>query len=68
MIPTQSQPIDLRVGSGSTRRFSGRVIRVPVTNAHGAGEAKNVHARLTFLPEDGASRSSFAPREPAQGE
>jgi hypothetical protein len=44
----------------------GRVIRVPVTNERGAGEARQVHARLTFLPDD--PDGQFSPRHPAQGE
>jgi serine/threonine protein kinase len=42
---------------------TGRIIRVPVTNAQGAGEARDVHATLTF----GDSDSQFYPPS-TQGE
>ena len=45
-----TQPIYLTGADGKQHKIAnGRVIRVPVTNAQGAGEAKNVHARLRFV-------------------
>jgi hypothetical protein len=44
----------------------GRVIRVPVVNAPGAGEARQVHARLRFMDAGGRFDSAFMPG-PTQG-
>jgi hypothetical protein len=66
VVPRHSQPIPIEstssVGSPSWR---GRVIRVPVINAQGAGEANRVHARLSFLPGEHDAR--LAPRYPGSG-
>jgi hypothetical protein len=69
VIPPESQPIHVflpEIGGQPRAVGCGRVIRVPVINAHGAGTATRLHARLTFLPDhrDG----QFSPRDPAQGE
>lgn len=66
-LPTRSQMIV--VGGPAVARSAGwgRVIRVPVTNAHGAGEAIQVHARLRFLPDRKPGDRMFAPDE-TQGE
>jgi len=40
------------MGDSEPFQERGRVIRVPVSNAQGASEARQVHARLTFLPDD----------------
>lgn len=69
VIPERSEPIHVflpEMGGQPKSIGPGRVIRVPVVNAHGAGEAKEVHARLTFLPDD--RDGQFSPRHPAQGE
>jgi hypothetical protein len=69
-IPSASQVITLPQDPRRREPFppslSGRVIRVPVVNARGAGEAQQVHARLLFLPDD--VHRTLAPRDPAQGE
>ncbi|HEX8086557.1 MAG TPA: hypothetical protein VF529_19880 [Solirubrobacteraceae bacterium] len=67
-IPSHSQAIHLPDDEGRPIRWprNGRVVRVPVTNAHGAGLARQVHARLNFVPDD--RDGSFSPREIAQGE
>lgn len=62
VIPAQSQVIRL----SQKLEYPGRVIRVPVTNAHGAGTAEKVHALLHFMPDD--IYRSFAPREKAQAQ
>jgi hypothetical protein len=60
------QPISVQDGAGNPVPVGrGRVIRVPVTNAQGAGEARDVHASLRF------GDSSISPDiypEPAQAE
>jgi hypothetical protein len=61
VLPRQSQ--DIVFGEGRGVRYSGRVIRVPVINAQGAGLAERVHARLRFLPGE----RGFGP-EQAQAE
>lgn len=69
VLPTGSQPIGVDnpdLGGITQDTGRGRIIRVPVINARGAGVAKQVHARLTFLPDD--VHRTFAPRDPAQGE
>lgn len=40
------------VGGAKLIHWTGRVLRVPVTNAHGAGVACQVYARLRFMPTD----------------
>ena len=47
--------------------ITGRIIRIPVANARGAGEAKDVHARLTFMPDE-SGRDMWAPTHPIRGE
>ncbi len=67
VLPKASQAIHLPGGQpgqpGWTAR--GRVIRVPVTNAFGAGEARQVHARLRFDRTPGGS--TYLP-DPTQAE
>jgi hypothetical protein len=63
-IPSTSQVIKVSDRQGQlwpTR--PGRVIRVPVINAQGAGEAKQVHARLRFTDASGRSDRAFMPPE-----
>ena len=64
-IPEHPQPIFLSTPIGEQHRIAnGRVIQVPVTNAQGAGEAKNVHARLRFVDMQGKTEDRmFAPQE-----
>jgi hypothetical protein len=52
---------------GQRYLVDGRVIRVPVTNAHGASEARNVHARLVFQPKE-IHRGNYQPEHPIRGE
>jgi hypothetical protein len=59
-------PRQLRFGAMLTASRRGRIIRVPVINAQGAGEAKNVHAVLHFNGK-GKIDTLFYPL-PAQGE
>ena len=69
MIPTQSHPIALVPPEvrGEPRQLGlGRVARVPVVNAQGAGDATHVHAQLRFQPAD--REGLYSPRHPAQGE
>ena len=67
VIPRQSQPIPVEATSSvRSPRWAGRAIRVPVINEQGAGEAKRVHALLTFLPDERDAR--IAPRYPVQAE
>jgi hypothetical protein len=69
VLPPTSQPIHVflpETGGQPQLAGTGRVIRVPVINQRGAGEAKRVHARITFLPDD--RDGQFSPRDPAQGE
>jgi hypothetical protein len=72
VIPERSESLyRLALDEQGRRRLhnpalKGRVIRVPVTNQQGAEEARRVHARLNFLPDD--TDGSFSPRHPAQGE
>lgn len=47
-IPREAYRLTLRLGDRVARK--GRVITVSVANALGAGEARHVHARLSFLP------------------
>jgi hypothetical protein len=66
-IPETFQLIRVpREGGGPSVNLSGRIIRVPVTNAQGAGEAARVHARLRFLPDDTHS-SRFRASRPTKG-
>jgi len=66
-IPRHSQAIHVLDPSGDRMRIAnGRVIRVPVTNAQGAGEARDVHARLRF-GEGRMSDDMFFP-EPTQAQ
>jgi hypothetical protein len=65
ILPRQSQLLSLVEPDGREVRYSGRIIRVPVVNAQGAPTAPQVHARLTFLPDD--RDGSFSPDE-AQAE
>ncbi len=44
----------------------GRVVRVPVINAHGAGTALAVQVLLTILPDD--KEGAFSPRDPVLAE
>lgn len=68
MLPAHSQRIVVSDRGGELfERSFGRVIRVPVTNAQGAGEAKQVHARLRFEAQGRPLDRQFAP-PPAQGE
>jgi hypothetical protein len=48
---------------GTPLRYRGRVIRVPVINALGAGQAKQVHARLRFTDVSGRFDRMFMPAE-----
>ena len=69
MIPTHSQAIVLFPPASRVepRQLGlGRIIRVPVVNAQGSGDANRVHAQLTFLPDD--RTGLYSPRHPAQGE
>jgi hypothetical protein len=69
ILPERSQPIHVflpEMGGQPKRAGTGRIIRVPVSNERGAGEAAQVHARLTFLPHD--RDGAFSPRHPAQAE
>ena len=67
-IPRTSQAIRVYDPQGDLRPlYQGRVIRVPVSNALGAGEARHVHARLRFTNASGQSDPTFVPR-PTQGE
>lgn len=69
VIPPSSSPIAVSAPElpGVVQNIgSGRIIRVPVINAAGAGGAKHVHAQLTFLPED--REGLHSPKYPAQGE
>jgi len=59
-LPKTWQDISL---PGTPLRYRGRVIRVPVINARGAGEAKEVHARLRFTDASGRFDSTFMPAE-----
>ena len=43
----------------------GRIVRVPVVNAQGAAPVEDVHASVTYLPDD--RDGSFSPRDPLQG-
>ena len=63
-IPRQSQRLPLPQEVLTQRR--GRIIRVPVTNAQGAGEARQVHARLTFTT--GSDLDDMVVPSPTQGE
>jgi hypothetical protein len=55
-IPKTSQVIRVYNSEGELRPlYQGRVIRVPVANARGAGEAKQVHARVRFTDVSGRS-------------
>lgn len=65
-IPQHSVVYDLHMGDSEPFQERGRVIRVPVMNAQGAGEARQVHARLTFLPDDPSG--AFSPVQSIQGE
>ena len=68
IIPKQSQLITLPTIPGPPVELArGRVIRVPVLNARGAGEAKQVHARLRFTTGRGEADSMFVPAA-TQGE
>lgn len=52
VIPRQSQLIPVHPTSGAEFPPSaGRVIRVPVINERGTGEARRVHAVLRFMPD-----------------
>jgi hypothetical protein len=64
-IPEHPQPIFLTAPSGERHRIAnGRVIQVPVMNAQGAAEAKNVHARLRFVNERGKTEDRmYTPQE-----
>lgn len=69
ILPARSQPIHVflpEMGGQPKSVGTGRVIRIPVSNERGAGEATQVHARLTFLPDD--RDGSFSPRHAAQAE
>lgn len=65
-IPQHSVSYDLRMGDSEPFQERGRLIRVPVSNAQGASEARQVHARLTFLPDD--PTGAFSPTQAIQGE
>lgn len=65
-IPKESTIYRFPFGNGEDLLVSGRVIRVPVSNAQGAEEAKQVHARIKFLPDE--PHGSWAPRESIRGE
>lgn len=65
-IPKKSTVYRLPFGDGDDILESGRVIRVPVSNAHGADEAKHVHARIKYLPDE--PHGSWAPNESIRGE
>jgi hypothetical protein len=64
-LPQHTQPIYLTGADGKQHKIAnGRVIRVPVTNAQGAGEAKNVHARLRFVDHWGKTLDRmYSPQE-----
>jgi hypothetical protein len=67
-LPRDSQEIVVTGMDGNPFVHSfGKVIRVPVTNAQGAGTAHQVHARLRFCTGTGSADSQFVP-PPAQGE
>jgi len=65
-IPKHSTIYNFPIGNGEELAEHGRVIRVPVSNAQGAPEAKQVHARLKFLPDE--PHGPWAPRESIRGE
>jgi hypothetical protein len=65
-IPKASMIYQFSLGNGEDIGISGRVIRVPISNAHGAEEARKVHARMKFLPDE--PHGSFAPKESIRGE
>lgn len=65
-IPKESTVYRLPFGNGEDFLESGRVIRVPVSNAQGAKEAKQVHARIKYLPDE--PHGPWAPRESIRGE
>jgi hypothetical protein len=65
-IPKASTVYSLPLGNGECFPEVGRVIRVPVINAQGAAEAKQVHARIKYLPDE--VQSPFAPNESIRGE
>jgi hypothetical protein len=67
VIQRQSQPMPIHPTSGSQfPPWAGRVIRVPVINGQGAGEARRVHGLLTFMP--GLRDARSAPTHPVQAE
>jgi hypothetical protein len=49
ILPRASQLIELPTGGDRMMSLIGRVIRVPVTNALGAGDAEKLHARIKFM-------------------
>jgi hypothetical protein len=65
-IPKASTVFSLPLGNGDSFQEVGRVIRVPIINAQGAAEARQVHARIKYLPDE--QQSPFAPNESIRGE
>jgi hypothetical protein len=65
-IPRHSERLPLDPDAIPSHSPFGRIIRVPISNAHGVGTAEAVQALLTFLPDD--PEGSFSPRHPVLAE